>query len=130
MTVKKAPAEKGKNASKGAKGSKGGKGDLAVSRSETSLSADELRVKVVARVEENLLNALEAKALSAEATARTNTDSTVRSQAAAEASRLRNVAKEEALANCKVMARPGVVMGEDELQALADVRQACVEVHF
>jgi hypothetical protein len=26
------------------------------------------------------------------------------------------------------MARPGVVMGEDELQALADVRQACVEV--
>ena len=128
MTVKKAPAEKNKSDSKGAKGSKGGKVDLAVSRSETSLSADELRVKVIARVEENLLNAIEAKALSAEATARTNADATVRSQASAEASRLRNAVKEELQANCKMMARPGLVMGEDELQALADVRQACVEV--
>jgi hypothetical protein len=29
---------------------------------------------------------------------------------------------------CAAMASPGTVMGEDELQALADVRQACVQV--
>ena len=29
----------------------------------------------------------------------------------------------------EVMSRPGVVMGEEEIQALADVRGGCVEVH-
>jgi len=41
---------------------------------------------------------------------------------------LRTVGALEVEAKCELMARPGVVMGEDELQALADVRGACVQV--
>ena len=37
-------------------------------------------------------------------------------------------ARGEVEARCAAMARPGTVMGEDELQALADVRGACVQV--
>jgi len=41
---------------------------------------------------------------------------------------LRNLGELEVKAKCDLMARPGVGMGEDELQALADVRGACVQV--
>jgi hypothetical protein len=37
-------------------------------------------------------------------------------------------AVDEVEAKCQAMVKPGVVMGEDELQALADVRGACVQV--
>ena len=133
QTVGSVPGERGNKGSKGSKGSKGGKdniGDngIATEEEDQVLSADELRIKVVARVKENLLGALEKKAVSANAAAQRNVDATVRARAAVEFARLRGAATSETKAVCDAMARPGVVMGEDELQALADVRQACVEV--
>ena len=84
---------------------------------------------MVARVQEIALSSLEIHATAAEAkTRREETDPAARAWAIANAARLRGAAVAAVDAACKVMPRPGRVMAEDELQALADVRQACVEV--
>ena len=111
-------------AASGGAGVKSGTG----AEESSALTADELRVKVVARVQVIALSALETQAAAADAKARKATDPLERAQAVADAARLRGARVAAAKAACEVMARPGVVMGEDELQALADVRQACVEV--
>jgi hypothetical protein len=99
------------------------------------LTADELRLKVVARALEKSLAELKVKAsevevqlcgvvsLSAAPLSEINCAGLVE-----ELARLRGPAVAEVKACFEMMARPGVVMGEDELQALADVRGACVEV--
>jgi hypothetical protein len=108
----------------------GGAGDKSETGAEDSgvLTADELRIKVVDRVEEIALSSLKTQAEAADAKASKSTDLLEREQAVADAAWLRGARVAAAQATCEVMARPGVVMGEDELQALADVRQACVEV--
>ena len=91
-----------------------------------ALPADALRVEVVDRVRAVSLAVLEAEADSRADAAAVGPDG--QAHAVAEATLLRGEMVAMVKAKCDVMARPGVVMGEDELQALADVRQAPVEV--
>jgi hypothetical protein len=107
-----------------------------------AVTANALRLAVVARVRSTQLAALAEQRAAVEALLRGSpvgsgpgsgleelaAASEERAAAEAELSRLRGAAVAAVDASCEVMARPGVVMGEDELQALADVRQACVEV--
>jgi hypothetical protein len=103
------------------------------------LTADELRLKVVARALEKSLSELKVKAAEVEEQLREVSSSSVSSSTAPlsekhrsgleeELVRLKGPAVAEVKARFETMARPGVVMGEDELQALADVRGACVQV--
>ena len=92
-------------------------------------TVDKLRLHVVARVEAKAIASLEDKARMADAAAnRATLNPSSRARAAVMVLRMRGPATAEVRASCEVMAKPGTVMGEDELQALADVRQACVEV--
>jgi hypothetical protein len=120
---------------------------------ETERCANELRLLVVARVAETALESLEKRAQDADvraaqemsaaaSEASTHASSTSSGggvgpasehlRAAAQhfelAAWLRSEeARGEVNARCAAMARQGTVMGEDELQALADVRGACVQ---
>jgi hypothetical protein len=82
-----------------------------------ALTANDLRTLVVARVRCNLLAALND---------RLSRSVDGRGGGVAGVGGAGMVSVE---AYCEAMSRPGVVMGEDELQALADVRQACVIVN-
>ena len=104
------------------------KHDFGNRSSQAAYNADELRVEVVNRVRDVALSALEIQAVELDAEARAAADPDMQMQAVEKAARLRGEMVAAARSACDMMARPGVVMGESELQALADVRQACVEV--
>ena len=100
-----------------------------------------LRLAVVARVREAALAALAEEAASKAAELRrlckakphaggreAGEVAALKKTLAAEVAALQGSAVAAAEAYCANMCTPGVVMGEDELQALADVRQACVQV--
>lgn len=92
-----------------------------------TLTANELRTKVVARVRENSLRALTGSAAETEAVLAAPTSKCCGADALQKLEALQQAASavEE---RCALMGMPGVVMGEDELQALADVRGAPVKV--
>ena len=92
-----------------------------------NMTADEMRLAVLARAKVTALVALAEQASEAEARRRLPSEHSSASLAK-EVAWLRGgtVATEEA--RCETMARPGVVMGEQELQGLANVRSLCVQV--
>ena len=97
---------------------------------QDSVLTAHVRFETVDRVEETLTNYLEAQALEVEAAMAHEFDEVRREDLAFHLQHIRGPAMEEVRGRCEIMARPGVVMGKDELQALADVRGACVEVSF
>lgn len=93
-----------------------------------NMTADEMRLAVLARAKVTALVALAEQASEAKAARRRLPSEHSSASLAKEVAWLRGgtVATEEA--RCETMARPGVVMGEQELQGLANVRSLCVQV--
>jgi len=117
-------------------GAEGGGGDGAEGGAVLPrLSADELRLMLVDRTRRFELGGLERKRAQLAAELRDGSDAAEATEAGGEGAEglgrelaLLDAARAEVEARCANMAKPGVVMGEDELQALADLRQECVQV--
>ena len=94
------------------------------------MTADELRMRVVDRVREMSLAKLPAQAAACEALLeKANAAGSTREDLERELIRHRSGAAAAAVeANCLRMFKPGVVMEQDEVDALADLRGAPVEV--
>jgi len=95
--------------------------------------ADEYRLLVVERVRVNKLALLQQKRETIRTDLKACEDDGSFSPKVArlreELNMLDGIAMAELDEHCDSMSKPGMVMGEDELQALADVRGACVEVN-
>jgi hypothetical protein len=144
-----APTTGRNTASGGGGGGKGKGGGGGGGGEDRPLNADALRLVVVARAKATALAALKAEAAEVERrlqdldkAAASSKGSPAAGDASMSAARealsaelavklvgLRGEAAAAAIeAKFSAMGVPGVVMGEDELQALADVRRACVQV--
>ena len=97
--------------------------------SGAGMTADMLRLAVVARARARTLKALGEKSKEAEyALRQCKPNGPKRQELELKIKRLKGAAVAEVKARFDTMSRPGVVMGEDELQGLADARGAPVEV--
>ncbi len=101
------------------------------------MTIERLRQLVVAQAKMSALSSLAAQASRIEEALRSTTTTTTtaprlsqrkRDALSVKLSRLRGDEVAQIEARFEDMAKPGVVMGEEELQALADLRGACIQV--